>query len=294
MKIEFHSAFRAPRSALVLALVSVFSLQPSALVYAAPLGTAFTYQGRLNDGSNPATGIYDLNFSLFGVANGDSPLSGPITNTAVAITNGIFTVTLDFGEGVFTGDARWLEIAVRTNGATSFVTLLARQSITPTPYALHARSVSVPLSLIGEGAPGTALLSVGSTGAGVAIGASSQIGDIAVLGKNNTAVWGISPSGFAGYFDGKGYFSGNVGIGTSNPQGALQVNGTVMADNFSGSGAGLTGISLSAMPPGIVTNQQSGITLQGTFNAVSGLVIENRTSDPPSPAVGQIWLRTDF
>ena len=26
---------------------------------AAPLGTAFTYQGRLNDGTNPANGSYD-------------------------------------------------------------------------------------------------------------------------------------------------------------------------------------------------------------------------------------------
>ena len=29
------------------------------------------------------------------------------------------------------------------------------------------------------------------------------------------------------------------------------------------------------------------------INAVGGLVIENRTSDPASPATGQIWLRTD-
>ena len=26
----------------------------------------------------------------------------------------------------------------------------------------------------------------------------------------------------------------------------------------------------------------------------TGLCVENRTSDPPSPAVGQIWLRTDL
>ena len=27
-------------------------------------GTAFTYQGRLNDGGNPANGIYDLRFTV--------------------------------------------------------------------------------------------------------------------------------------------------------------------------------------------------------------------------------------
>jgi hypothetical protein len=32
----------------------------------------------------------------------------------------------------------------------------------------------------------------------------------------------------------------------------------------------------------------------GPIKATGGLIIETRTSDPPSPAVGQIWLRTDL
>ena len=32
-------------------------------ISAAPLGTAFIYQGRLNDGASPATGLYDLRFA---------------------------------------------------------------------------------------------------------------------------------------------------------------------------------------------------------------------------------------
>jgi hypothetical protein len=48
-------------------------------------------------------------------------------------------VTLDFG-AVFDGNARWLEIGVRTNGAGVFSTLSPRQPITPTPYALYAPS----------------------------------------------------------------------------------------------------------------------------------------------------------
>ena len=104
-------------------------------------GTAFTYQGRLNSGANPAGGIYDLRFAIYDAAGGDS-LWGVLTNAATPVTNGLFTVTLDFGPGVFTGNPRWLEIAVRTNGATAFATLAPRQPITPTPYAITAENLN--------------------------------------------------------------------------------------------------------------------------------------------------------
>ena len=77
-------------------------------------GTAFTYQGRLNDGSNAANGSYDLTFALYLGSSGGSAVAGPLTNSTVGVSNGLFTVTLDFGSGVFNGDPRWLEIGVRT------------------------------------------------------------------------------------------------------------------------------------------------------------------------------------
>src|SRR5215831_4447655 len=64
-------------------------------------GTAFTYQGRLNTGSNPANGSYNLTFALFTAGSGGSAAAGPVTNSATAVSNGLFTVTLDFGSGLF-------------------------------------------------------------------------------------------------------------------------------------------------------------------------------------------------
>jgi hypothetical protein len=108
---------------------------------AAPMGTAFTYQGRLMDANNPADGLYDFQFHLYTSFNSLSPLAGPIDVNDVDVTDGSFTVDLDFGSNAFTGDARWLEIGVRP-GETSdaFTPLGPRQEVTPTPYALYAKS----------------------------------------------------------------------------------------------------------------------------------------------------------
>src|SRR5437870_1199663 len=83
-------------------------------------GTAFTYQGRLSDSGQPANGSYDLTFSLFGTSSGGSQVGATLTNSALGVSNGLFTVLLDFGAGIFSGADRWLEIGVRTNGAGGF------------------------------------------------------------------------------------------------------------------------------------------------------------------------------
>jgi Chaperone of endosialidase len=106
-------------------------------------GTAFNYQGRLNDGGVPAEGYYDLQFVLF-ATNQFGFSAAILTNAAVPVNNGLFTTTLDFGGGVFTGTNYWLDILVRTNGAASFIELSPRQPITPVPYAVMAEGVNGP------------------------------------------------------------------------------------------------------------------------------------------------------
>ncbi len=101
-------------------------------------GTAFTYQGRLNDTAAPATGNYDLRFTIHDAATSGSQVAGPLTNSPTGVSNGLFTVVLDFGAGVFTGADRWLEIGVRTNSGGPFTTLAPRQPFTTTPYASYA------------------------------------------------------------------------------------------------------------------------------------------------------------
>src|ERR1035441_2377937 len=122
MKTQLHSAFRPPsavllrrtgipHSALLLVLLSTLNPQPSTLAQ----GTAFTYQGRLFDNGNPANGNYNLRLTLYNAGTVGIPLGGPLTNAPVTVSNGLFTVLLDFGPGVFTGSPCWLQIEGSSN-----------------------------------------------------------------------------------------------------------------------------------------------------------------------------------
>ena len=122
-------------------VVALSMLGGALLVDAQPVGTAFTYQGRLTDGGNPANGIYDFQFLLFDAATGGSQVGAPVALEDVAVAEGLFTVGLDFGT-VFAGNKRWLEVAVRSGTSTGSYTVLSpRQELTPSPNAVFSASV---------------------------------------------------------------------------------------------------------------------------------------------------------
>ena len=131
-----------------LVLASLMGLAPNLVAQS----TAFTYQGRLEDGGYPASGTYDLRFALFAAPSAGVQQGVTLTQTATAVSNGLFTVTLDFGNQ-FPGADRWMEIAVRTNGGGAFTTLAPRQALTPTPYAIFAGKVNAS-GISGTLAPG--------------------------------------------------------------------------------------------------------------------------------------------
>src|SRR5258707_15453775 len=89
-------------------------------------GTAFSYQGRLNDGANPATGIYDLQFAIYDSTNLPGVvIAGPVVNGATSVSNGLFTVVLDFGSEGFTGPVRRLRDGGRRHRGAPFTKLAA-------------------------------------------------------------------------------------------------------------------------------------------------------------------------
>jgi hypothetical protein len=118
------------------AAFSLFLIVFAAMATAAQT-TEFTYQGRLNVGGNPASGDYEVQFTLFSVATGGTPI-GTRTRVTEAI-NGVFMVRLDFAPSAFNGTDRWVEVAVKPAGSPDpFVTLLPRQPVTHVPYAFQS------------------------------------------------------------------------------------------------------------------------------------------------------------
>ncbi len=104
---------------------------------AAPLKTAFIYQGRLLEDGKPATGVYDFLFKLVGSETGQDVL-GQVSLEDVIVQDGTFLVELDFG-AVFDGRAAWLDIRVRAGESSGpYETLTPRQAMLATPYANYA------------------------------------------------------------------------------------------------------------------------------------------------------------
>src|SRR6266545_606773 len=142
--------------------------------------TAFNYQGKLTDAGNLANGQFDFQFKLFDTQTvGTGMQQGGNVNVAnVAVTNGSFSVQLDFGAcaSCFNGAARFLEIAVKPTSSGTFTTLGPRQPITSTPYAIRSQNAA------------TATLADGLSVACVDCVTSSQIASV-----NGSVVSGAIP-----------------------------------------------------------------------------------------------------
>ncbi|HEX8472733.1 MAG TPA: tail fiber domain-containing protein [Pyrinomonadaceae bacterium] len=168
---------------LFISLLMLFAAHP-----AQAQGSAFTYQGRLTNGGAPSNGSYELEFKLFDTASGGTqqPQPSPVTlqftgAQAVTVTNGVFTVQLDFGADAFPGTPRFLEIGVRNVGDASFTTLSPRQPIAATPYAIRSVSAATAAAFSGSlsgdvtGTQGATVVSAvgGQSASSVASGASA-------------------------------------------------------------------------------------------------------------------------
>jgi len=120
-------------------------LRSARITVADPMGTAFTYQGLLKDGSQHPTTSCKMGFSLWDDSGSADPAHrlAQMTSQVIEVEDGFFTAKVDFGGGRFNGDPRWLELAVCCplgwcENDEDLVTLSPRVELTPAPYALFS------------------------------------------------------------------------------------------------------------------------------------------------------------
>ncbi len=213
----------------------------------APVGTAFTYQGELLQAGSPANGKFDFRFRLFDDATGGNQIGTTLLRDDVQVTNGRFTVVLDFGANAFTGAARWLEIAVRPGSSTGTYTGLSpRQPIMPVPYALHALSSGgnnnahdhFGQTWTGAAADGLRVHNTQTTGTTYGLlGLADSPNGYGVLGASTTMTGsGIGVTGLARSIDGIGVW----GVATSTMGSTIGV----MGGSYSPAGVGVKGYGL--------------------------------------------------
>jgi hypothetical protein len=256
----------------ILFMVSVLPLFVVCDSWAAPMGSAFTYQGRLIDANQAADGLYDFAFKLYD-ANVAGTQKGSILNIGeVDVIDGYFTVSLDFGSDVFDGNDRWLEIGVRAGELSDpsvYTVLSPRQEVTPTPYALYAKTAGS-----GGGADSDWIISGNNMYSGVSgnvgIGTTSPVSSLDVTNSGGqSAISGKSPwIGVYGIHNSTtGTYPGVWGDTDSLSSQASGVRGKVTSTSPGSLSAGVWGMNASTGSNGIGvrgTHDGSGMGVYGT------------------------------
>ena len=246
-----HARIAAAVLGLLLLAIPAFAVTP--------VGTAFTYQGMLRNGGLLGQGSFDFTFRLY-----DDPAAGTQIGTdqvvlGVSVDNGFFSVALDFGASAFDGNARYLDIQVRTAGGGAYTPLTPRQPLRATPYAVRASNggasqwandtygVTYPNKVgIGTTTNPTATAWINSgTSNNNTLYVTSNNGPWAALAVRNYGTNGV------GLYDDTSvyhYLSGRLGLGTvaagypldvSNPNGGgvrITSTGTTAASGYPGEG----------------------------------------------------------
>jgi hypothetical protein len=121
-----------------ICLILVLLVLPLGLVQAQTTNNAtdFTYQGYIENDGTPVNGTCSFQFRLYNAVTGGSQIGSTLTVPGVTVTEGAFSVQLDFGSTAFNGQDRWLEISVDCGDG---LTLLSpRQVVTPAAYAIYS------------------------------------------------------------------------------------------------------------------------------------------------------------
>lgn len=253
----------------ILTVVVGLSISQVAVLAQTPVGTEFTYQGLLKQSGAPVNDTADFVLHLYDADTGGNQVGSLEAVYNVPVVDGLFTVELDFGDGVFTGDARWLEIAVRSPaGSGAYTTLSPRQPLNATPYALYALNApggSSPWEITGS--------DVYYDAGNVGVGTSSPAYPLDVYSSGGTALHARNTSSTGGTA-----LSAASDIGSAISASAFGSSGTthgVSAEAHSPNGFAIYGINAAGTGNACAlfgrSYSTSGRAIYGNASAASGL-----------------------
>jgi hypothetical protein len=212
-----------------------------ALTFSVALGAApqlLNVQGKLTDpgGTPVADGTYSIQFSIYNVASGGTPLWQEIRS--VSVSNGLFSVQL--GEfttlppTLFDNTSLWLGIKVGTDPEMS-----PRQRLVTAPYAFRVAGVTAAAGWVDDGS----VIRLETNSDSVGIGTVTPQARLHVEDSSGTAIRAISQGSTgaaAGVWAESSTWHAVLGINSNS-------NAAVMGRN-DGTGAGIKGQNQSTGP----------------------------------------------
>lgn len=225
----------------------------AASVTAQPLTPAFTYQGELRSNGTPASGVFDLRFSLFTAASAGDQLGPTLCANNVTVSDGRFTVVLDFG-AVLAGQSVFLQAAVRPDTGTDcsdptgMTDLLPRQALTATPQATYSLSA------------GTASLATNALNATNAANATTAASATNASQLNGQAA--------AYYLDATNLSSGVLPGARLSGVYSAPVQFNHPDNTLAGDGSGLTSLNAAAITSGVLSNARTTGATTATANTL--------------------------
>ncbi len=224
------------------------------LISAQSQTTAFSYQGKLDEGGVPANGPYDFQFLLFDAASSGSQIGSTVSVNDLTVTAGIFTTTLDFGAAAFPGANRWLEISVRAGASTgAYTTLNPRQQISATPYAIRSLSAASA--------------------------------DTATNATNAANATNATTAGSATNFS--GVLAGDV-IGTQGATTVVRLQGRIVANTAPNDGDALKfNAANNRWEPGVIVGQK-GLNWKGVWSSATAYSIDDAVSHNGSSWIAKL------
>lgn len=270
---------------VVVAAVAGISLRGSTAT-AAPLGTAWTYQGTIYVGGSGYTGVCDLRFALYNAASAGAQVGSTQSMTA-SLDSGLFAVSLDFGS-VYSDTALWVGREFRCPSGSGGYTDAGRHSLGAAPIAIYASTA---------GSATTAASATYATSAGSALTATTAAtATYAASAGSATSVTGLellsNPVQIAGEIIGAQISAGLGGTGNDRyiAFGSADGSGTVRwyswdDSELSVTGGGTLGLHNALGTSTVLTVPGSGTAVLGTGTANQMAIWSGANTIASNPAV---------